>query len=261
MSRRLALLDGDVLLYQNGFASDAAAKALYRQKNNGSDEGFDIQEHHEPLEYCLHGAKETIDSIMRAAEADDKMVWLSHPVNYREQFYPEYKMNRDVTHKPFWYDELKEYLLDRHNALFSEQGDEADDALGMAQMRAIAKGEETIICTIDKDLDMIPGLHYNFSKNNREKGVYVMQDPDALSRFYTQIVTGDSADNIPGLYAWSGKKTKARKELTYPIEFAKTEKEMLNHVLRIFNNDVEHVALMGKLLWIKRDEKFWEIPT
>jgi len=259
--KRLALIDGDVLLYQNGFASDAAAKGLYKQQHGGSDEGFDITTDHEPLEYCLHGVKQTLESIMNITGSHDKQVWLSHPVNYRELFYPPYKTNRDITHKPFWYDEIKEYLLDRHNALFSEQGDEADDALGIAQVRGPAPGWETIIATIDKDLDMIPGLHYNFSKTKAGNGVYTMHDPDALSRFYTQIVTGDSSDAIPGIYAWSGKKTKARQELLVPIEFAKTEKEMLNHVLKLFNNDREHVALVGKLLWIKRDEKFWELPT
>lgn len=256
---RLALIDGDVLLYANGFASDAAAKALYKQQHGDSLEGFDINVHHEPLEYALHGVKETIESILRITDSDDKVIYLSHPVNYRELFFPDYKLNRDITHKPFWYDEIKDYLLDRQLAVFSEQGDEADDALGMAQMRALSDGRETIICSIDKDLDMIPGLHYNFSKNRKENGVYRMEDPEGLRRFYGQMIQGDTSDNIPGIYKKMGKKAKA--EYFWPLDAHKTEQQMLDYVLKLFNNDREHIALVGKLLWIKRDENWWELPA
>lgn len=251
---RLGLLDGDVLVYQCGFASDATAKAAYIS-SHGSDEGFDIKQHHEPLRYTLHGVREKIKSILKATDSHDHQVFVSHPVNYREQFYPPYKMNRDTSHKPYWYDDIKGYLIDREPTVISEQGDEADDAMGIAQCSAAEnKSIETIICTIDKDLNMIPGLHYNFSKNNISKGVYSMDDPECLALFYGQIIKGDSSDNIPGLFRKTGRKAEAR--YFYPLEGMKNETDMYNYVLDLFDGDVEHVRLMSKLLWIKRDSRW-----
>src|SRR4249919_4135396 len=159
---RLGLIDGDVLVYASGFASDAAAKR--------------VGEEREDLRFAIHGLKTQIRSIITAAEADDVVIYLSHPVNFREAFYTPYKMNRNTLHKPLWYDELKEYLLEHAGAVYSELGDEADDAMGRAQMDSLAQGRETIICTVDKDLDMIPGLHYNWSKTRKADGVYHMED-------------------------------------------------------------------------------------
>ena len=238
----VALLDGDVVVYQAGFGSDAAAKAR----------GYD----HEPIEYQLHAVKETINSILDAAGAEEYLVLLSHPVNRREEIFPDYKANRDSSHKPYWYYDIKEYLLEHHGAQYSEEGDEADDALGILQMEALAKDQETIICTNDKDLDMIPGLHYNFSKTKRDNGVYEMDDPECLRKFYTQMLTGDSTDNIPGLYRKTGIKASPQHKL--PLEGFTTDREMRSYIRDVYKDD-DFVQLIGQLLWIKRErgERGW----
>lgn len=253
-----ALLDGDVFVYRSGFASDATAKRSFVD-GGGDAEDFDINEHHEPWEYQRFMVKKNIQDILDIVKARTYAVALSHPVNYREQYFPEYKMNRDVTHKPYWHKEIKNYLIEDHGALFSEVGDEADDLLGQWQMQALMEDETTVICSIDKDLDMIPGLHYNFSKNRAEEGVYDMEDPEGLRLFYKQIITGDTADNIPGMYKKLG--VKAGKKFLEPIDRMTTVGDMYSYVLTLFNNDKAHVDLMGKLLWIKRDNNWWEPPV
>lgn len=147
MSRH-AQIDGDVIVYNTGFASDSVAKKA--RKNAGLPL---MGDEHEPIEFQLHGVAEKIRSLVRKAEADTYTIWMSHPVNDRERIYPEYKANRNDLHKPFWYEEIKQYLFDHKGALYSAKGDEADDAMGIAQMAAIAKEEDSIIVTIDKDLD------------------------------------------------------------------------------------------------------------
>jgi 5'-3' exonuclease len=53
-----------------------------------------------------------------------------------------------------------------------------------------------ICCGNDKDLLQIPGHHYNFFKNvGKEVTV-----KEAVYSLYNQVLCGDSADNIPGLY-------------------------------------------------------------
>lgn len=239
MSRK-AYLDGDVLVYQAGFGSDAAAK----------EKGFV----HEDLSFCLHGCKKLIHALVEEAGADEYVVFLSHPVNERESIFPEYKANRDPTHKPYWYGEIAEYLLEHHGALYSSFGVEADDAMGIAQMQSIADDEESIIVTNDKDLDMIPGLHLNFSKTKRANGVYEIADPEGLRIFYRQMLTGDGTDNIPGMFKQLG--VKATEKWKLPLEAMTNNREMKEYIRSIYKDD-EFVNMIGKLLWIHRQEGDW----
>lgn len=89
----ISLIDGDVLVYSCGFASDAAAK------KSGNT--------HEDLSYCLHGVSETIKSINKVVGAKDYVVFVSSPLSFRKDAFPAYKANRDPTHKPYWYEEIK----------------------------------------------------------------------------------------------------------------------------------------------------------
>lgn len=234
----LALLDGDVLVYQCGFASDAQAK----QRG----------EAYEDLSFTLHGVNKTIKAICEVTGVDDYLPILSGPTNHRETIYPDYKANRDPTHKPHWYNEIKEHLLKRHHAIFSEEGDEADDAMGIIQCRE----EDTIICSIDKDLDCIPGYHYNFSKTRRDNGVYYVEEVEADRFFYKQVLTGDSTDNIPGMFKKLGKR--ATSKYTDPLSRLTRTYDMYRHVVDCYEGDEEWVKLIGNLVWIKRtDDGVW----
>lgn len=252
-----ALIDGDPLIYAAGFASDAAAKA--RLLRDLGEEGY--AEYvalegapFEPLRNAIHGMNMMLTSIMDKVDATRRTIYISHPVNYREQMYPDYKANRNIEHKPHWYAELKDYLLD-YGAVFSEEGDEADDALGIAQ--TAARQGSTIICSVDKDLDQIPGLHYNWSKTRRDGGTYHVDDVEGLRFFYTQLLSGDSTDNIPGMKKLLG--TNATAQVKAPIQKMFFEKDMYEYVLSIYK-DKSHIELIGPLLWIKRDANFWSPP-
>lgn len=237
----IALCDGDVLVYSCGFSSDANAKKAGLAN--------------EPLNFCLHNVNMKIKEIKEVTKAKDTIIFLSHPVNHREEIYPEYKANRDTTHKPFWYNEIKEFLTIRHKAVLSEEGDEADDAMGIYQSTS---DHDTVICTIDKDLDMIAGFHYNWSKTRRDNGVYNITGQAADRFFYKQCLIGDSTDNIPGLFKRMG--VKASKKVLEPLDSMYSDKDMYNYVLSCYDGDKEFLHLIAKLLWIKRENKDWEAP-
>ena len=238
----IALIDGDVLKYACGFASDAAAKKL----------GLE----HEELSFCLHGVSESIKSICKATGANDYVVFVSHPVNRRKEEYVDYKANRDPAHKPYWFEEIGRYLFERHDAQFSDEGDEADDAMGIMQCKL---GDTSVIASIDKDLDCIPGWHYNFSKNRKENGVYYVEETEANRFFYKQVLTGDSADNIPGMFKKLGKK--ATSKYTSPLDKMDKSADMFAHCVSCYDGDVEYVKWVGNLLWIKRDETGVWLPS
>jgi DNA polymerase-1 len=127
-------------------------------------------------------------------------------------------------------------------------GMEADDALAMAQCAEFFCDEnyesgDSIIVTIDKDLQMIPGKHYNFVKDTE---TYV--DPrDGLRFFWEQLLIGDKADNIIGI-AGIGP-IKAQRAL----QNATTEDKMFEVVRSIYQDD-ERLLMNARCLWMCREE-------
>lgn len=153
----------------------------------------------EPVEHCLHSVKLMIEGIVKAIDATEYTVILSGKKNFRDDIYEDYKANRDPTHKPFHYKAIKDYLQIHHPCIISE-GIEADDVMGMEQSKDLILhptelDAETCICTIDKDLNMIAGWHYNWNKDE----MYWVEPDQADEFFFQQWLTGDSADNIPGI--------------------------------------------------------------
>lgn len=179
--------------------------------------------------------------------------YLTGDYNFREKVATRkpYKGNRVGVEKPVWLDEVRGYLSLNRGCQFID-GKEADDELGIAQTRY---KEETIICTVDKDLRMIPGKHYNIDSRVIDE----VEELDGLKFFYTQCLTGDSVDNIPGLYNWSDGKVKATKELKQNIQDDFHEHDMLTTVLNAYLSGlgdvykaVEAFTETARLLWIQR---------
>ena len=61
----------------------------------------------------------------------------------------------------------------------------------------------TVICSIDKDLLQVPGLHYNWvhdrSERNDTNGKVSVSEDVGLRKLYQQVLTGDSTDAILGI--------------------------------------------------------------
>jgi 5'-3' exonuclease len=79
--------------------------------------------------------------------------------NFRYDIYPEYKANRKDMQRPKWLQVVREHLVTDWKATVTD-GIEADDAMGIAQ--CTEHDGDSMICSIDKDMLMIPGHHYNF---------------------------------------------------------------------------------------------------
>ena len=184
--------------------------------------------------------EDLVDQILVNTEATEYRLFLTGKDNFRYTIYPEYKAHRPKE-KPFWLEKCREYLKATFNAEVID-GQEADDALGIAQT------EDTIICSIDKDLLMIPGQHYNFVKDE-----FITVTPDeGIKHFYMQCLTGDRADNIKGIEKIGPKK--AEKILAGCV----TEQELFNAVREAYGND-EEFLMNGRVLWIRRkDNEDWK---
>jgi hypothetical protein len=122
---------------------------------------------------------------------------LTGPGNYRERLATirPYKGNRDPSHKPFWYKTIREHMVSRWGAQVVE-GHEADDEVSIRAHAARTAKRKYIVASIDKDLDQIPGRHYNYQK----KVFYTVSPAEGERFFWQQVLSGDGTDNIPGCY-------------------------------------------------------------
>jgi DNA polymerase-1 len=158
----------------------------------------------EPLAYCLSGVKRCLEDIKNQVDVylyeKDQVhgnikLFLTGEDNFRDRIatIKGYKANRDRSTRPYWYKEIREYMIKTWQAEVVH-GFEADDRVSMLQYAGTESGS-TIICTIDKDLKMVPGHHYNYAKKEAH---WVTRD-EGFRFFCHQMLTGDTSDNIPGL--------------------------------------------------------------
>lgn len=214
-------IDGDLLLYRIGFTTEEETEAIAFVRMNAY-----------------------IDEILQNSKASNYKVYLSCPSeeNFRRKLYPHYKQGRPP--KPKHYKALRDYLIQYEKAYVAVE-QEADDELGINQM------ENTICGSIDKDLLMIPGRHFNFVKNQ-----FTFITPEqGLRNFYLQLLTGDRTDMIPGLHGIGPAKAAQAYSLCETEEDYKRVvwQEYERHYPYCSEEDrLNHINMVGKLLWIKR---------
>lgn len=223
----LALIDGDIVRYRCGFAS------------------MDVPEH-----LAIARTRDMLDGILVETGATEYRMYLSDHLenNFRFKIDPKYKANRENQPKPLHHEAIGNYLKEQCQAVVAV-GHEADDALGIAQCELQDDDEferihyKSMICSIDKDLLQIPGLHYNFVK----KESFEQNPHDGLIHFYSQLLIGDRVDNIFGVYGLGPKKT-------YQIlRDCADEQDMFERVRGLYMDDAR-LLKNGCLLWIKRTE-------
>lgn len=117
-------------------------------------------------------------------------IWcMSSKQNNRMMIDKNYKANRPPP--PRWRDfvknEIASYVVPEVRV-----GLEADDLV--AYWHSLEPEGESCILSIDKDLNNIPGWHYNPDKDL----AYYINKEEAQYNFMLQFLTGDSSDNIPG---------------------------------------------------------------
>lgn len=224
MSDNLTLVDGDIVVYRVGFASEGTSWSI-----------------------CKSRVDKMLQEILENTDASVMFGYLtSGKDNFRNKVavtHP-YKGNRPQK-KPEFYEHIRQYLMETHGfELHSTQ--EADDAIGIAHAEMGNWSCQGIyIASIDKDLLMIPGNHYNIRTQETSK----ISIRDAEKNFYRQVLTGDSTDNIKGL-AGIGP-VKASKIIDsydrsqYPSMIYKEYAE------RIHTH--KYTSEVGELIWIRRE--------
>ncbi len=186
----LLLIDSDLVSHRVGFGCES--KVTEEQARfEGSTAGERIVE---PVEVAIERTEALLQEIFVALGTSEARLYLTDSDgNFRKTIYPDYKANRKGKPRPVHLQAIEDYLIQSHGAVRAV-GEEADDLLGISQTICWENNKESVICSIDKDLLMIPGSHYNFIK----KEFTEISPEEGQYRFYTQLLMGDATDNISG---------------------------------------------------------------
>lgn len=289
--KTLVLIDGDELVYKAGFASQYAVHSVINKEDKtlvsthatkqdaiesiGDDPKDQFELDKEVIardEAVANFALDNIfEEVFKNTEATDYRIYLTGTGNFREEVATllPYKGNREEGSRPAHYEYIKQRLLDRYCAKVID-GMEADDALSITQWShlKVPRGWNTIIASQDKDLKMVPGLHYNPTT----KKTFEMHPLDARLWFYTQLLVGDPTDNIPGIYR-TGVKT-ASKVLSELRDFSdkllfdtvETEYYLANKNPKLRERTLpktrDDIVEVARLLWMLQEEgqvwDYWE---
>lgn len=191
-----------------------------------------------------HRMNDLFDNILTKTGATEFKAFLTGEDNFRKEIYPAYKANRTQP-KPIHLEEARYLAIKEFNAE-AEHGLEADDLLGINQT------EDTIICSLDKDLLQIPGKHFQWeittSKYTRPDKFIDQTELEGLRHFYEQCIKGDTSDNIKGIPKMGEVKAKQS------LQNCTTEQQMFDTVRSLYNNDDEFL-LNARCLWILRSDR------
>ena len=225
------LIDGDIIAYRAAFSTEQMGASDTRRKVD------------DLIQFIL-------DSTVLFPEIGlDYVVYLTGKGNFRDSIAKShpYKGNRKSVQKPRHLQTARDHMESEYQAIISK-GEEADDLIAKEAARL---DYHACVASIDKDMLQIPCWHFNIVR-----GDYLKVEPfGGIKFFYTQILTGDTADNIVGL--WKVGPVKAKKIL----EDAETEEELWDLVVKAYDGNEERVIENARLLWLRREEEeIWQPP-
>jgi len=221
----IVLFDADSLVYHSIYK--VVSFGEIREMLLNGDSRFEIE-----LEILQRGYdrfdKLSIDIFNEIEEkhqiTDIKYFFTKCKYNFRKQINSEYKANRKGNK---WVGRLRDYLILNLDGSFASDEYEADDLIYFnTQLMDV---NDYIICSIDKDLKQIEGLHFDYYQLKVKddegveykvrKGFQYVTKVQAENLIFEMLLTGDTSDNIKGIYG-IGKK-KAEKLLKDKTTFGK----------------------------------------
>jgi DNA polymerase-1 len=212
-SMNLYLIDGNSYVY----------RAFYAIKGLTNSKGFPTN--------AIYGFTTTLLKIIREKKPDGVAVFFDTPeLTERHRIFKEYKAHRPETPGELVQQlpRIREMIKAFNISIFEMPGYEADDLIGTVAKGIAKKAASVFIVTADKDMLQLVDENiriYDPVKDRILDDKYVKEkfglDPERVPEF--MALTGDAADNIPGI---KGIGEKTAKEL---LTTFKGLDELLSH--------------------------------
>lgn len=256
------LIDGDIIAYRAAFSVERKKDVVFQggKKNTSTFSVNGRSRIHDPWggistpQDAKDKVDELIEFILKNSLLNPELgvnyeVYLTGKGNFRDDIAKSYiyKGNRKDIPKPKHLKTARDRMKSKYKAIIS-CGEEADDLISKEAARLDYKA---CVASIDKDMLQIPCWHFNIVR-----GDYVKVEPfGGLKFFYTQILTGDSVDNIVGLFGVGPAKAKKI------LDGAETEEELWDCVVKAYDGNEDRVTENARLLWLRRsDGEIWNPP-
>lgn len=195
VSGRVAHIDADFIAYQVAYKEDHT------------------------WEEMIHNLEVSIETQKNLCGAEYAVLHLTASGStkagrYSAALLREYQATRQDKVKPPKLEDVRRYMRDEMRARYWRDR-EADDGMAQANVEAIREGRRllSVICSADKDLRMVPGLHLDPKSlcivDTDAFGSIWLDDSGSSKKvlgwgtkfFWAQMLMGDTADNISGLPA------------------------------------------------------------
>lgn len=296
MNKRIALVDGGEVLWRVGCGSEIRRYRIYPKNEQSWINSFSYKK--DAVEYCekyggalldngnyeelfiekdikavsIHTAKLNLESFLKTikndTEAEHLIVCFGNleGLNFRHELASFNKYKDRPPYKPLLYYHILDAILSNYATQHAGELDlEDDDVLAILYNELKQEKCEPIICSHDKDMLQVPGLHYHTDK----KELFEVSVVQGLRSFYNQLYTGDAIDTIPGFYEITGQRKATKKVYEY-IDKLEDESDMYQYVLSLYQatlgaKDIEDLECIlyeiGNLLYLRRswDDKGWSM--
>lgn len=235
----VCLIDGDVLCH---IACETHSQKIVNDvKLTTLDDYEPTDEENEAfLMKAFERLKASLKEILEANFSDSYKMAIGGENNFRKLIYPAYKSNR---HGPNVQQNLfvpvLRNLLVEHGMAVQAHGMEADDLLRIWAEEYKEQNTQFVICSVDKDLRMIDGMHWLM----RHKKHLVMSKEESMRFYYEQLLSGDPTDAIKGVPKIGPVKAKAC------LANCETEQDFQEAVQQVYYSAFCHQTPLGKYLW------------
>lgn len=176
------LIDADVLAFE--------ASVIAEESIEWKEEMWTV---HADMALAKARIVNRVEQFKEKLQADDIVMALTDRANYRRILNPDYKSNRSKSRLPIILKQVKQWIIEEMDGQLWPNL-EADDVISILATDK-KMDEETIIVSIDKDFKSVPGIYYDFNKDETH---HVSQE-DADRYHLIQTLTGDATDGYSGV--------------------------------------------------------------